>query len=335
MQVVQAVASQQFVNGVAVSSSGRIFCSAPRWAGPDTPSVLEASHEGWLRPFPGDEWNEWRPGLPSENRIVSTHSVYADKIGNDLWVIDDASPRGMPPVAGAAKLVRIDLDTDTVSGVYRFGLDVLPPGSVLGHMRVDGRFAYVTEAHHAGSIVVVDLASGAVRKALEGHPMMLADPSIVPVIEGREFRLANGAPPKVHVDLLELSPDRRWLYFMALFGPMLRRIETKYLTDPSLSDAEIATHVEDVAAVPPCAGVIGDPAGNLYLCSFTQDAILKLAPDGRLETLVTDPRISFPNEGSVGPDNCLYFPGSQIHRLSRGGATLPFEVLKIDLGGGD
>jgi hypothetical protein len=47
--------------------------------------------------------------------------------------------------------------------------------------------------------------------------------------------------------------------------------------------------------------------------------------------------VSFPNEGTVGPDGYLYFPASQIQRIpanqpdgvSR--VKLPFEVLKIDV----
>jgi len=46
---------------------------------------------------------------------------------------------------------------------------------MIGHMRVDERFAYVTEAHH-GSILVVDLETGAARKVLEGAPSTRADP---------------------------------------------------------------------------------------------------------------------------------------------------------------
>jgi hypothetical protein len=50
----------------------------------------------------------------------------------------------------------------------------------------------------------------------------------------------------------------------------MRRIETKVLRDETLSKAEVAASVEDVARVPPLAGITIDRCGNLYFCSFTE-----------------------------------------------------------------
>ncbi len=330
--LVRVAASDFLLNGVAVSSKGRVFASFPRWTSLDAPSVMEALPDGSFRPYPGDAWNGWRPGGPHHDRIVSSHAVFADA-SNHLWVVDDAGPRVAPAVEGAAKLVRFDLDTGRASRVYPLGAEILPKGTMIGHMRVDARFAYVTEAHH-GSILVIDLESGRARKLLEGDASTRADPSIVPVVEGREFRRKTGEVPQLHVDLLELSTDSKWLYFMPLFGPVLRRIETRVLQDEALSESEVAARVEDVARVPPLAGITRDAAGNFYFCSFTENAILRMGTDRKIETLVADPRISFPNEASVGPDGWLYFPSSQAHRLAAFNAgvsrvQLPFEVFKL------
>lgn len=329
-----AVSPQALANGVAVSPAGRIFSSFPRWTPAPTPSLAEAMPDGSFKPYPGNDWNHWEPGASPHERIVSAHAVYADR-KNNLWVIDDAAPRICPPVEGASKLIKFDLNNNRVDRVYRFDAAFLPLGSILGHMRVDERFAYVTESHHDACIIVVDLESARARKILAKHKLTRADPSLTAFVQGREFRArATGEVPQVAVDLLELSADGKWLYFSALLGPVLRRVETKYLTDESLSDEQIAEHVEDVARVPPLAGLAGDAAGNLYICSWTQDAILRLGRDGKLETLISDPRISFPNEGCVGPDGCFYFPSSQIHRTARFGdgtsvVQLPYEVFKI------
>ena len=55
--------------------------------------------------------------------------------------------------------MRIDLATNTVSRVYHFDEAFLPAGAILGHLRTDGRFAYVTESHHDCCFIVVDLES--------------------------------------------------------------------------------------------------------------------------------------------------------------------------------
>jgi Major royal jelly protein len=334
-QLVRVAVSPEFMpNGVAVSPSGRVFASFPRWTSLEAPSVMETTPDGGFRVFPGNQWNDWRPGASSHDRIVSSHAVFADA-SNHLWIVDDAGPRVAPAVPGAAKLVQIDLRSDRVTRVYPLGADILPPGTMIGHMRVDDRFAYVTEAHH-GSILVVDLGTGRARKVLEGASCTRADPSIVPAIEGREMRRATGEVPQLHVDLLELSEDGRWLYFMPLFGPVLRRIETRFMRDETLSDEALESRVEDVVRVPPLAGITVDRAGNLYFCSFTENAILKMGRDRKIETLIADPRISFPNEPSIGPGGFLYFPSSQANRLPafNGGVSrvrVPFEVFKIKI----
>lgn len=290
--------------------------------------------DGSFKPYPGDHWNVWHPGLPAHERIVSAHAVFADS-RNQLWVVDDAAPRVVPAVEGSAKLVKIDLETDRVSRVYSIGCDLLQKGSMIGHVRVDDRFAYVSEAHH-GAIIVVSLETGRSRKLLSRDKSTRADPAIVPVIEGREFRRNDGKVPLLHVDLLELSGNGKWLYFTPLFGPVLRRVETRFLQDASLADEEIAARVEDVVRVPPLAGITRDRDGNFYFCSITEDAILRMDSERKLQTLISDPRISFPNEPAVGLDGCLYFPSSQIHRLPLFGGGIsrvvpPFEVFKLRL----
>jgi sugar lactone lactonase YvrE len=158
------------------------------------------------------------------------------------------------------------------------------------------------------------------------------------VSDGREFRRANGQVSIVNVNLLEFSNDGRWLYFTCLFGPVLRRIETKYLLDPQMSDAQLSAQIEDVVRIPPCAGFTIDRRGRIYFSAFTENAMLVMDDNRKLHTLIADPRISFPNEPDIGPDDCLYFPGSQIHRLpgfhadGKSRVVPPWEVLKVQLG---
>lgn len=336
MEIVQVATSPEaMLNGVAVSPSGRVFSSFPRWTDKPTPGVAEAMPDGSFRPFPGGDWNEWRPGLPTRDRFVAIHSVHADR-DNNLWVIDDSAPRHAALADARPKIVRIDIARNAVARVYSLDVDVAPPGAVLGHMRVRGRHAYVTESHF-GALIVLDLETGAARRRLSRDAKTRADQTVVPVIDGQEFRRTDGSMQVINVNLLELSNDGEWLYFMALFGPMLRRIATRHLLDAALDDAAMSPHIEDVARVPPCAGIAIDRRGTLYFSSFTENAIAMIGGDSARRILVSDPRIAFPNEGSVGPDDFLYFPASQANRIpmfqpdgvSR--VQSPWEVLKVRL----
>jgi Major royal jelly protein len=330
-----AASEQAILNGVAVSPDGRVFSSFPRWMNAPTPSVAEATPDGRFRTFPGNEWNEWRPGLAAADHFVNVHSICADT-ENHLWIVDDASPHHQPHLPGGPKVVKIDLRSNKVVRAYPMDERVAPPGAVLGHMRVLGRHAFITESGH-GAIIILDQDSGTTRRVLSTDPKTRADRSIVPVIDGKEFRRADGQVSIVNVNLLELSNDGRWLYFTCLFGPMLRRIETKYLLDAALTDAQLSQRIEDVVRIPPCAGFTIDAKGNLYFSSFTENAMLVMGEDRKLGTLISDPRISFPNEPDIGPDGYLYFPASQIHRLpgfqadGKSAVTAPWEVLKIKI----
>lgn len=333
--LVRVAASDAMINGVAVSPEGRVFSSFPRWTDAPTPSVAEAMPDGTFKPFPGGAWNSWRPGDPTHDRFVAVHSVSADR-DNNLWVIDNSAPHHAAHADARPKIVKIDLRRNAVSRVYALDTDAAPPGAILGHMRVDDRHAFVTESHH-GAIIALDLETGAARRRLGHAAETRADPSIVPVIDGREFRRWDGGVQRINVNLLELSSDRKYLYFMALFGPMVRRVETRYLLDQALNDDDIVPRIEAFARVPPCAGIAGDARGNLYFSSFTENAIAAIGPDGKRRLVAQDPRISFPNEGCVGPDDHLYFPASQAHRIAMfqpdrvSRVKLPWEVLKFKL----
>lgn len=333
--LVRVAASDAMLNGAAVSPEGRVFSSFPRWTDAPTPGVAEAMPDGTFKPFPGGDWNDWRPGAPTQDRFVAVHSVHADR-DNNLWVIDDSAPHHQNLPGARPKIVKIDLRRNAVARVYALDADAAPPGAILGHMRVDGRHAFVTESHH-GAIIVLDLETGTARRRLGHAAETRADPSIVPVIDGKEMRRWDGSVQRINVNLLELSPDGTQLYFMALFGPMVRRIETRTLTDPALDDAAIVPHIRDFARVPPCAGIAVDPSGTVYFSSFTENAIAAIGADGARRLVAQDPRISFPNEGCVGRDGWFYFPASQVHRIAMfqpdrvSRVTLPWEVLKFKL----
>jgi hypothetical protein len=311
------------ITNAAVSPRGRLFGNFPRWTDVPTPSVGEATAEGGFTPFPGGTWNEWQPGLSPDERFVCTHGLHADR-DNNLWVIDDASPHHGQMVEGGAKLVQIDLEANRVSRIYALGPDLAPPGAVLSHVRVDPRFLYVTDSGF-GVIVVIDRASGRGHRVLEGSPCSRADRSITPIIHGKPMTHPNGRVPVINLSHLELSPDGAWMYFTPLFGPTLWRVETKYLQDPDLA-REAPAHVEAVVRIPPVTGITSDAAGTLYFSALTEDGVFKMAADRKLQTVIRDDRISGPNEGSIGPDGCYYFPNSQAPRVNR-----PYEVFRIEL----
>ncbi|HVQ62517.1 MAG TPA: hypothetical protein VMS53_10565 [Burkholderiales bacterium] len=77
IEFVRVAASPEFMlNGVAVSPSGRVFASFPRWTALDAPSVMEATPEGGFKIYPGGGWNAWRPGASSGDRRFKSCTTY-------------------------------------------------------------------------------------------------------------------------------------------------------------------------------------------------------------------------------------------------------------------
>ena len=321
-------------NGVAVSKSGRVFASFPRWLSDDTISVGEIRKDGSIVPIPGGAWNAWRKGQSPGTAFVSINAVFADA-QDRLWIVDAAAPAFGPTVPGGPKLVEIDLKTNRVARVYGIGADVAPDGSYLNDVRVDGDYAYLTESG-IGSIIVLDLKSGKARRRLASARSTKADPTVVPKVDGRELRDAQGKVPQVNADPVEMSPDHKYLYYQAAFGPNVYRVRLDDLRDASLPDDAVEQRVELVRRSPPIGGFLMDEHGNFYLSEFETHSVECIAPDGKTKWKVTDARLDWPDALSLGPDGYLYFPSVQIDRLpilnnGKNDAKAPFRMFRIKL----
>ena len=128
-------------NGVTVSSAGRLFASLPRESNSKfTPSVAEIMPDGKLRAYPGGHWNNYKLGELGNDKFIGINSVVSDA-QDQLWVVDSAGVGGKP-IKGKAKLVQIDLKTNTVMRVYPLGLSVIPEGGFINDVRVSEGFAF-------------------------------------------------------------------------------------------------------------------------------------------------------------------------------------------------
>jgi sugar lactone lactonase YvrE len=303
--------SERRWTGVAVSRQGRTFVNFPRWSAEVPVSVAEWV-EGELQPYPSEEWNRWSPEIDPGERFVCVQSVTVDDEGF-LWVLDPANPWMQGVIEGGPKLVKIDLERDEVVRVFRFDSKVAPSGSYLNDLRVDTATGtvYLTDSG-TGALVVLDEATGGSRRVLAAHPSTLAE-EIRITIGGRGWVTPDGSTPRVHADGIALSPDRRYLYYQALTGRSLYRVPTEALRDSERSPEELGQLVEKVAESGVADGIAFGPGGHLYLSALEDNAINRLTPEGKVETVVRDSRISWPDSFAVPADGSIYFTTAQIH----------------------
>jgi sugar lactone lactonase YvrE len=334
--------------GVTVSRGGRIFVNFPRWGDPVDFTVAELK-DGKPVAYPNAEFNRFRKDRPGEC-LVSVQSVVVDP-DDRLWILDTGSIGMGPSLAGGPKLVGVDLRTDRVLQMIRFGRDVAPPTTYLNDVRFDLRrgaagVAYITDSSAEGpnALIVVDLASGRGRRRFIDHPSTKADRDFQPIVEGRPLlnRPAPGKPTHLTIgaDGIALSHDGKYLYDCPLCGRRLYRVRTDALLDETAGDEEAARAVEDLGDRGFASdGLEADDKGRIYLTDYEHNAVLRRDSDGSYHTLACDPRLLWPDTMSLAADGYLYVTANQLHRQARfhGGKDLrqkPYALfrMKVDAG---
>ena len=313
--LVQVAQFDHQVTGVAVTPDGRRFVNFPRWTDDAPISVAELTNDGSLKPYPNAEWNAWRNAKSSQmsvgDHFVCVQSVVADRQGH-LWVVDPGAPGNEKILPGAPKLVRIDLQTNSVSKVIPIPSDVALQGTYLNDIRFspDGKTGYVTDSGTRGAIIVVDLENGKSFRALDGAPSTQIEKDVTVKLDGKPLRRPDGRQPAFAADGIAISNDGATLFFQALTGDTLFSIGTDKLR-PEVSEADRAGAVKKVATTNVADGLWMSKAGVLYITSPGDYSIKRLNGD-RVETVLADKRLRWPDTFSEGPDGRMYITASHI-----------------------
>lgn len=337
LEVVASFGKSQPI-GVSVSSTNRVFVSFPN----REPYLFGLTEivEGKMKPYPNHRW-QLTMGNEQEH-FVNVQDVYVDT-ADQLWVLD-SKPAPKSSIFGGSsaeieqegkfKLIQFDLSNNKLVRIYNFE-DLNKGSAALNDVRVDTEkgLAYLSDPGQAG-IVVLNLKTGKTRTVLGNSKFTLSDRNIVLSYEGRAMRDKDGNPFSSNVNGIALTKDNKWFYFKPINGVTLYRIETKYLADESLRDIDLVEKVENVAEVGVTHGLVADKEGNIYLTNSLDYSIRRVTPDGKIELVVQDPRLLWPDSLGVGADDYLYFSCAQMHLLPQwnGGedkVKYPFEVYRI------
>jgi len=321
------------LTGVAVSQkSGRVFVNFPNWSDDHSMSVAEIVN-GQGKPYPDDEWN--KPG-PAGSHFICVQSVVIDDQDN-LWVLDPAAPKMQEIVQGGPKLVKIALTTNQVVQTITFGEDVAPTKSYLNDIRIDTRTntAFITDSGK-GAIIVVELKSGKARRRLDGHASTQPEKAVKLIVDGKRLvDQQKKMPPQIASDGIALDVKNDYLYYHALTGHTLYRIKTNFLRDESLGEEELESKVENVGQTPAPDGMLEGADGSVYLTDLENNAVARWDPTSkRVERIIEDRRLLWPDTLSWGPKGELYVTASQIENMPRfnngkSTRTEPYKLWKI------
>ena len=311
--VVVAESNTMIWNAVA-SYRGRIFVAGPRWSGSGGPALGELI-DRTPQPYPDAAWNSWREGADSSAAFINVNAIHL--AGTSLWVVDTATPVfGGNTVAGGAKVVQIDLETNRVTRVYALPSGVVEDGSYIDDIRMNGAHAYLTDAGNAG-ILVLDLVSGASRRVLDHHPAAVAPPDRLIIVDGETVIAPDGTPLRVQSDPMELSSDGRWFFFGPLEGPW-SKIETRFLDDPTLGAQDVAAKVSAWADIPPIGGSAMATNGDFYFTDLNECALKRRnAATGAVTTLVRNNALHWVDAPYLDEDEgAIYLPVPQLDRAA-------------------
>ncbi|TFZ66852.1 hypothetical protein E4631_07730 [Hymenobacter sp. UV11] len=327
------------VTGVAVAPGGKIIAFSPRWDYNPTFPVALVGANNTLSAYPDAGWCTWNDSVKAEpqKHWICPQAGYVDKQGM-LWVIDPAAPGLKFTVPGGVKLVKIDPKTSQVVQTILYPESVAPRHSYLNDVRIDlqNNYAYLTDSG-TGALVVTDLKTTKSRQLLAKQPSTLPDKGFITKAQGHALYDPTGKPGAFKADGIALSTDNQYLYYRALSGHSLYRIKTAVLRNAALTEAQVEAAVEKLGDAPACDGMELDSKNNLYLTGFENGEILRRTPDGKIETVVKEARLEWPDTFSWDPDgNNIYFTTSAIHKTPHwnkgvGQPREPFRIYKMAL----
>ncbi len=310
VELKEVARSERQWTGVAVSTEGRIFVSYPRWSDNVPFSVGELMPDGEVKPFPDKGWNAWVAGLSPKEHLICVQSVYIDG-DNSLWILDAANPKFEGVIKDGPKLLKIDLKTNRIVRTIYFDESVAPYTSYLNDVRIDTKkgYAYLTDSG-TGALITINLSDGRARRVMGNHFSTECE-RIVVKINGKVWRRTDGRIPRFHVDGIALDKAGKYLYYHALSGLTLYRINTKLLQDTAPDEQNVK--IEAIEITGPVDGMEFGPDGNLYLAAIEDSSIKRITPAREFETVIQDPRLAWPDSLAVGPDGFIYVTTSQTH----------------------
>lgn len=334
LQAVYSDNTYQFT-GVAVSAKGRLFVTYPRWSKTYKYGVVEVLPNGKAKPYPDAEMNQWQPGQNGLNKWVCVQTAYVDD--NDyLYIVDPAAPMLAKVVGNAAKVVKFNLNTNSIERIYRFN-GTIDNSSYLNDIRVDTKkqVAYLTNSG-TGGIVILDLKTGKSRQVLQSHKSVHPDPNSKFIIDGRQLK-KQGQPVVFNSDGIALSPDGSWLYYKTITDKKLYRIKTASLLNEKLTPQQLGGEVQYLGEVTYTDGMEFDKKGNLYLGDMVNYRMVKISPQLKSGTWFKSKDLIWPDTYSISKDDqYIYITTSQIQKqpdYNEGvnKRTSPYMVYKVKL----
>ena len=274
---------------MAISSDGRVFVTGHPIVN-STTKVVEVLEDGQQVVYPNDTYSN---SIEDPSVIGATIGVHVDSQDN-LWVLDMAN----------SQLVVWDIHSNGLVRIIKLPPEVLLEQSFLQDFVLDEKhnrviIADMTQGDLVSppepAFVVVDLNQNMAYRVAKNHPSMLPD-------------IADG----LALNPITIDPDYNYVYFGAMNGKKIYRINTEAFADP----ATVGQNIEYYAPKPYSDGIKVDDNGNVYITDIEHQAIGVSNPDSGYQIVATLPNGQTWPDGMFIKDGVVYVVVNQLNRTA-------------------
>lgn len=265
--------------GLAIDPNLALYLTYPRNSGPTPNNVVKCTSFDTEEPWPSAAIQNCTIGQNASTCFINVQNVVLDSV-NQLWVVDSGIPPGQKSaVEYGAKVMSFSLAGELLR-TYIIPSELYYDNMNANDVRInntlgDGGYAFLTDESDAGSILSVNLATGAANRRLFNSTYTRADEGYVGVYDGRPIYSWNGTRKSFITtgsDGITLASGN--VYWGVLASRRFYYISQAAVVNNSISNEDLIDYVQNPGQ---CgteqAGLTADDKGRVYICASEHNAI--------------------------------------------------------------
>lgn len=309
---------------VALNDEGRIFATVHPFDGDKPVQLIEITSKKTFRAWPSEDYQSDGKNY-SDERLDSPLGIYKDG-QNRIWITD------MGMHIGKTRIWGFDTRSNTLFKRIDLPADIAPKGSFIQDLVVDdgNGWIYLADAANAG-LLAVEISTGKARR-FSDHPSLQVEAETNLVADGKTI-YRQGKPARIAINPITLSADNETIFFGAMNGRTWYGVPAKLFRQHA-SDGDIAQAIFKVGAKPVSDGATTDASDNHYFTNLGKRGIDVLTVDGKLQPLVRNKLLDWPDNVRFGPESNLYIAVNQLHKAPAFNEGIdkgqpPYYILKV------